>query len=240
MIASYQHGFVFVKTRKTAGTSIEIALSRFCGPRDVVTPISFSDEQIRGRDGVRPRNYTRSPAFERMHSLALRVGRPELARRTRRACRRRRVFWNHMGAREIRTVLGPAFWERAFKFSIDRHPYEKVVSQAWWRLRAGKAYAGREFDEVVDAIVEQGDYRNYDLYAIDGKLAVDHVMKYEELDQELRWLVEKLALPPLDLSRAKGGIRPRESSGFEVLSDAQKRRIQQVCAEEFELLGYMR
>lgn len=39
MIVSHQHRFIFVKTLKTAGTSIEVFLSRSCGPQDVVTPI---------------------------------------------------------------------------------------------------------------------------------------------------------------------------------------------------------
>ncbi len=39
MILSHQHRFIFIKTMKTAGTSIEVYLSRFCGPDDIVTPI---------------------------------------------------------------------------------------------------------------------------------------------------------------------------------------------------------
>lgn len=39
MIISHQHRFIFIKTVKTAGTSIEIFLSQQCGPSDVVTPI---------------------------------------------------------------------------------------------------------------------------------------------------------------------------------------------------------
>lgn len=39
MIISHKHKFIFVKTVKTAGTSIEIFLSQHCGPLDVVTPI---------------------------------------------------------------------------------------------------------------------------------------------------------------------------------------------------------
>ncbi len=31
MIISHRHSFVFVKTTKTAGTSVEIALSKHCG-----------------------------------------------------------------------------------------------------------------------------------------------------------------------------------------------------------------
>jgi hypothetical protein len=39
MIISHQHKFIFIKTVKTAGTSIEIFLSQHCGPQDIVTPI---------------------------------------------------------------------------------------------------------------------------------------------------------------------------------------------------------
>lgn len=58
MIISHQHRFVFLKTRKTAGTSIEIALSQHCGPTDVITPVSESDEQLRKEHGGRgPQNH---------------------------------------------------------------------------------------------------------------------------------------------------------------------------------------
>jgi hypothetical protein len=39
MILSHKHRFIFVKTFKTAGTSIEVFLSQHCGPLDVLTPI---------------------------------------------------------------------------------------------------------------------------------------------------------------------------------------------------------
>lgn len=39
MIISHKHKFIFVKTVKTAGTSIEIFLSQHCGPLDIITPI---------------------------------------------------------------------------------------------------------------------------------------------------------------------------------------------------------
>ena len=44
MIISHEHKFIFLKTRKTAGTSIELALSQLCGPNDIITPISPNDE----------------------------------------------------------------------------------------------------------------------------------------------------------------------------------------------------
>lgn len=59
MIVSHRHRFIFIKTQKVAGTSVEIALSKFLGPDDVVTPIlDPADEALRRRLGVcGPQNY---------------------------------------------------------------------------------------------------------------------------------------------------------------------------------------
>lgn len=39
MIVSHKHQLIFIKNGKTAGTSIEVFLSRVCGEFDIVTPI---------------------------------------------------------------------------------------------------------------------------------------------------------------------------------------------------------
>ncbi|UOQ84351.1 hypothetical protein [Gracilibacillus salinarum] len=57
MIISHKHKFIFIKTRKTAGTSIEISLSRYCGDQDIITPISPKDEKIRKKLGKQPQHY---------------------------------------------------------------------------------------------------------------------------------------------------------------------------------------
>ncbi len=50
MIVSHRHRFVFVKTRKTAGTSLEVFLSGVCGEDDIVTPILPHVEPHRARN----------------------------------------------------------------------------------------------------------------------------------------------------------------------------------------------
>ena len=39
MIISHSRRFIFIKSTKTAGTSVEAALSNFCERDDVVTPL---------------------------------------------------------------------------------------------------------------------------------------------------------------------------------------------------------
>ena len=58
MIVSHQHKLIFIKPRKVAGTSFEIALAKFCSEGDIITPISRNDEEIRQRLGfIGPRNF---------------------------------------------------------------------------------------------------------------------------------------------------------------------------------------
>lgn len=50
MIISHKHKFIFIKTYKTAGTSLEAYLSEFCGESDVLTPIYPPVEGHRARN----------------------------------------------------------------------------------------------------------------------------------------------------------------------------------------------
>ena len=100
MIVSHEHRFIFVKTRKTAGTSLEVFLEPLCGERDVVTPVSpkYQDEETRRH---RPRNDA--------------------------------GFRNHATAESIRRIVGDTVWNEYFKFTIERSPWDKMVSMYWWR-----------------------------------------------------------------------------------------------------------
>ena len=58
-----------MKSQKTGGTSLELALSRFCGPGDVITPLNEKHErQRRGAVFSHDQN-TVAGGYTRLHEL---------------------------------------------------------------------------------------------------------------------------------------------------------------------------
>ncbi len=242
MIISYAHNFIFIKTRKTAGSSMEIALSSHAGPDDVVTPLGFDQDTQRYElyPGLVPRNFSSDKSLEHAFVEALKGGKKH---------RMRAVLKEHLksagllsakrhgGAELAKRVAGDEFWNSAFKFTTERHPYEKAVSFAWFRAeRTG------DFAQALDEILRLRNYRNYDLYTIDGKVAVDFVIRYEQMDKDVPQVEKAIGgLPILPrLPRANAHQRKDRRPAREVLTAEQKAQVQEVCREEFELLGYER
>ena len=57
MIISHKYKFIFIKTRKTAGTSMEIYLSQYCDDNDIVTPITLNQVALGNKIKHEPRNF---------------------------------------------------------------------------------------------------------------------------------------------------------------------------------------
>ena len=212
MIASFLHNFIFLKTRKVGGTSLEIVLSSWCGEQDICTPITEDDERLRQRHGGAARNF-------RAESGGIR-------------------FYNHMPARDVRRAL-PDFWERAFKFTVDRHPYEKVVSRAWWNIGRRKGNSAAELSSEIEKAITSRSYLNYPIYMVDGCPVVDEVWRYEDMWMRVEALAKRVGTPhPIHQPQAKAGYRTDRRAGVEVLTEEQRRQIYCDARLEFELIGY--
>jgi hypothetical protein len=237
VIASHARNFIFLKTHKTGGTSIEMALSAHCGPADIVTPLAPEDERGRAPGGmVRARNYA-DPHTEAAFAAAV-VKRDDRAARTvMNSLPDAGHFYNHMAAFDARLKLPAAFWSGAFKFAVERHPYEKAVSWTWFHLHRIKRPPGDFAAIFADAPQFIDDTP---LYLSDGKVAVDRLLRYEALDVELAEVTAKLGLPALNLPRAKGQFRQDPRPAGEILTQAQKRMIHAATARTFEIMGYER
>jgi hypothetical protein len=225
MIISHKHKFIFLKTEKTAGTSIEIALSKFCGKDDVITPILPIDEEIRRKYSyLGPQNYflpVTLYTFDDWRRLLLQ--------------RRRPAFYNHAGAKFVKKHVDPQIWEAYFKFCFERNPWDKAISWYYWINQSEPRPSISEFIQSGKANTIKG----YDVYTIDGEIVVDRVCFYEQMNQELDWLVNVLRLPEkIELPKAKQEFREDKRNYKEILCDEDRNKISRIYAREIKQFGY--
>ncbi len=234
MLISHAHRFVFVKPRKTAGTSVELALSPFLAAGDIATPIAAKEEalrrtvpgvtvaRVRGWAGLRPRRLRDHAPL----ALALALY-PELA-----------------GYRVV---------------TMCRNPWDRAVSQFFWSERrsgirsapaeaqhaAFRAYTRRWgprrwFDPLYGR-KRQRALASAPLYTVGGQVRADYVIRYEALEADVAGLGPWLGLdgtPSVTGLHAKGGHRAggRDWAPF---YDAETRDlVARECATEIALFGY--
>ena len=226
MIVSHRHRFVFLKTRKTAGTSIEVALARIAGDDAIVTPLNPPEP------GHEPRNYGvaggRQAGGGEVRSLRRLIRDPDAAT----AAADRIPYFNHMPAFLVRAKLGAEVWESYFRFCFERNPWEKVASMYWWRTR-GLA-APPHFSDWLHR--SDRVFSDWPIYSIDDACAVTAVGRYEALSADLAAFARRagVALDAGALPRAKGGFR--RAGALYSAQDAG--HVRGLFAREVEWFGY--
>jgi Sulfotransferase family len=197
MIVSYARRFIFIRTRKVAGTSVELFLSKFCGEQDIITPVGLDEQTL--RHNVEPRNF-RIPGCGRARALRIfgeLVGRPAIGHGG---------FYNHMPAKEIRRLIGERAWNDCYKISIERNPWARQVSLYNWHYRTREPKPS--FDLFIRSPFHRKISPNFDTYAIDGKVAADQVCRFETLEEDLAFALKQIGIDAeVELPRAKSSFR---------------------------------
>ncbi|QQA44625.1 sulfotransferase family protein [Pelagovum pacificum] len=215
MIVCHPHRLIYLKTRKVAGTSFEIALSGACGPECIITQISPRDEETRQALGLPgPQNHT-----------AVRNG--SLVR-----------FYNHMPAAEVRAALPAEVWEGYRKIAIVRNPFDAAISLHYWH---GGHRKGVPFDRFVAESSELEDTLR--IAPLDGPDRIDRHLRYEALADELAAIGLSSVAERFDGIRTKAGRRPATGASvheiyrkFPQAADIVADR----CRAEIAAFGYAR
>jgi hypothetical protein len=228
MVVSHQHRFIFLKTRKTAGTSVEVFLSGIAGEDAIVTPVEPAEP------GHRPRNFRGSWSTDFLPAMRADPGAPgALLRNPRGRIGLYRHHWNHAPAWLLRARLGEEVWNGYFKFCFERNPWDKFVSLYWWALRDRSDRPSLE--EFIDSPRGAGS-SDWPLYTLDGEIAVDAVGRYESLEQDLRTFMRRAGVAAeVELPRAKSSQRRRDE---QLLSERSAGRIGALFRREVEAFGY--
>lgn len=242
MILSHSHKFIAFKTRKTGGTSFEIALSGYMAANDVITPIAPDDEAIRASLGFAgPQNYV------------LPGGAGPLAAGK---------FYNHMGAEELRSMVSASVFDGYTKLAIVRNPFDYAVSWYFWERSRIAETSREDFRRWLVSQFQrrpeiEADYRrrlrpnpgvfssNRMITHIGGACAMDIMLRYEHFEEDATRFALAVGLPASLAAvyrdiRAKGSYRPATATAvtmFEGFSEGEA-MIRTAFAEDIENHGY--
>ncbi|GBQ89638.1 hypothetical protein AA13595_2695 [Gluconacetobacter johannae DSM 13595] len=144
------------------------------------------------------------------------------------------VFYNHIPAAEVRTLIGESRFTSLFKFGIVRHPYEKILS-FFFMMRVRQSA-----DYTLDDAIEECSSERTRYCDADGGLLLNTVLRYEKLSVEGPALFSRLGLSfaGFDAIREKGDYRLQYDGPAPELSSAQIIRIERKF--DFDLQFYRR
>jgi len=237
MIVSNSYKFIFAKTRKVAGSSIELKLSEFLGPGDMMTDLQERDGGSDLTRGIRKFRHVRMPASG---FLPVRLSQHAPITRAYRA------FGRQVSDHIVATV--------------ERNPWDRAVSAFFWAQRR-KDYRAQPFEVQQAAFKDyifrygapsfrarlSGHYKHRVLshkyiYTIDGVAMTDFLIRYECLAEDLLAFGEKIGLPgPLVLEgvSAKAQLRPKKTKAYQAMYDDETRDfVGELSKWEIDAYGY--
>lgn len=231
MILSHRHEFIFIKGRKVAGTSIEIALARLCGPNDIIAPITPRDERLR----LAARNYSDDHAAEEAWLEQVASGSNVIFKG-------KYNYWNHMPLTKVLQQQGDLSGYQVI--FVERNPYAKVLSWCNWRDPfRNREYTGEVVSssrqEIADAFDEEiVTVRNIDLYRLPSGEVAAPGWRYETLERDLAAFASSIGEPAPEIPHVKRGLMADTLDPREWLSAEQISTVNEVFAEEFAEFGY--
>jgi hypothetical protein len=218
VLVSHRHKFIYTKTLKTAGTSVESYFERYC----------LED----------PGNGLQSEYRPELVSAAGIIG-----ARSGTANGKNNTWWNHMPAVQIRDQLGAEIFNSYFKFCCIRNPYDKALSAFYWYQGLGSVEVPDGLDEPHRFeywMLNKGPPGDRNKYAIKGKYCLDAVIRYENLAADVQTICETLHLPwePERLKTFKAGVRPEGQSIEAMYTPKARAKIEELYDFELSFFDY--
>jgi len=218
MLVSHTWKFIYTKTIKTGGTSVEVYFEPYCFPPGEYhftgsRPQYESETGIVGFRGIKRENDGN-------------------------------YWYNHAPAAEIKAKLGDAVWNNYFKFCCIRDPFDKLVSAFHFFVLPKDQCEGLSFTEIKQQFREWVFRRQFlsdwEIFTIDDQVCVDYFIRYERLLEGLEEVCQRLQIPfePARLLHMKGDYNPRRWHFGEYYDRDTAQMATEAYAPHLQQFGY--
>jgi len=228
MLLSHLHEFIFIKPQKTAGTSVELFLSKICGSDDIITPFIYDpNPNVRTDNGAKqPQNYKKYKDISKwnhkdIYSMIRKFQLPN------------NDFKEHLSAVQIRNLIDETIWKNYRKISMVRNPWDHAVSYyKWYKFRG-------HFTGNFHEFISKGYNLQKDFLFINQFYVIDEVIQFEFLEEDLEKLVENMNIKiQVELPTAKKNIS-RTNDSYRLYYDrVTKNIVTEKNAEIIEMFDY--
>jgi Sulfotransferase family len=233
MLISHKKHFIFTKTAKTAGTSVESYFEQYCMLEGEWLRSHFRDEYISEAGIIGYRGYDRNGA----------------------------TWYNHMPAKKIRDLIGRDIWDEYFTFTVVRNPFDKLISGFFFmvenidykqRVNGSKKPSlngGRPVNKIKESpeierfrlwVRNGGAIIDRDKYMIDKEECIDYFIRFEELHSGIKHVCNHLSIPfePSHVPELKKGYRHHRIPIRDYYDQETKQIVEKRYAWELERFGY--
>ncbi|MGJ8624586.1 MAG: sulfotransferase family 2 domain-containing protein [Yoonia sp.] len=219
VLVSHSHEFVFLKTRKTAGTSFEMMLEPYCTP---------PGHEVREKVPQMITEYGLVGA--RLHDGKIR---PE--------------WRNHAGAKKVFPFLGKEKWNRYLKITSVRNPFSRAISQFYWRFvwKSHQLKMPETFEEhqqqFSDFVFSEQYWDDYHIAHRFKKYTIDDAFRLEHLDEDFARIGARLGIEltkeKMPRTKENAGLKP-DLNFIEFFTPAIEDEIRKKQAWVFDNFGY--
>jgi hypothetical protein len=217
MLCSHRFRFIYTKTMKTGGTSVESYFEPCCMPEGTWQLSHERDEYVSDSGIIGYRGADPRPAI----------------------CK----WYNHLPASTIREQLGPDIWDDYFKFCVIRNPFEKAVS-AFYFFRSNGSFqadpADSERTQFERWLEMHGVPDDRNVFMIDGAFCLDDVVRHESLESDMARICSRLGIPwnPEAVPRFKAEIRPAHAKVDSLYTPKTREIVAAAYSLELKLFEY--
>lgn len=221
VVVSHQHRFIFLKTRKTAGTSIEMLLEKKIAPSG--HQVVEGTPTISWRGGI--------------------IG-ARLQVKTEADSAKRR-WREHMPARYIKDKLGESIWEDYFRFTAVRNPFEHAVSSFFWNRHHNSLPPLSDFDEaraLFDEFLLSPSYKSdRSVVHVKNEFIAQEAIRFEHIADDLLCVGQKVGLElrieDLPYTKSETGKFPNRHVG-DYFDEARRALVLERMAWVFDHFDY--